>query len=159
MSLAAETRAAVRRRPFLHDALRAGVVNYAAAARMLDVGSDEEAVAVALRRFAEDLPPSEPVDADVRVTMHGGLRPTTTDPLLRVGDHGFSPGGGPLTGVLATGSVAPRGLAHVLDLLRTHGVDVTAAGVAGEALIVVVPRRNGAAAVRHVEDGLGPDPG
>jgi len=43
MSVAERTRAAVREEPFLHDALRAGVVNYRAAARYLDVG-DEDAV-------------------------------------------------------------------------------------------------------------------
>ena len=50
MTVAAETREAVRDHPFLETALRAGVVNYTAAARFLDVG-EEEAVAAALRQI------------------------------------------------------------------------------------------------------------
>ena len=48
MSLAAETRAAVRARPWLLEALRAGVVNYAAAAESLDVDGDTDSIATAL---------------------------------------------------------------------------------------------------------------
>ena len=59
MSLASDTRDAVRRRSFLHAALAAGVVNYTAAARYLDVG-EEEAVVAALRRYAEELTAEQP---------------------------------------------------------------------------------------------------
>jgi|APHM01.1.fsa_nt_gi hypothetical protein len=55
MSLAAETREAVRERPVLYDALRAGIVNYTAAAERLALNGDREAIATALRRFAESL--------------------------------------------------------------------------------------------------------
>jgi hypothetical protein len=44
VTLAAEAREAVRRRPFLYDALGAGVVNYSAAARLLDVDGETDAV-------------------------------------------------------------------------------------------------------------------
>lgn len=94
MSLAAETRAAVRARPFLLEGLRAGVVNYAAAARTLDVAEDTEAVATALRRFAERLPEREAGGRRARVTMHGGLVAVDSGadagaPLLSVGGRGF----------------------------------------------------------------------
>ena len=62
MSLASETRDAVRARPFLYDALRAGVVNYTAAARELDVDGEVDAVATALRRFAEELAEYDPTN-------------------------------------------------------------------------------------------------
>lgn len=55
MSLAADTREAVRERPVLYDALRAGIVNYTAAADTLDVEGDADAIATALRRFARSL--------------------------------------------------------------------------------------------------------
>lgn len=154
MSLAAETRDAVRDVPFLLDALRAGIVNYAAAARVLDVADDTDAVATALRRFAEDLPPIEPEASDARVTMHGNLEQGVEDGLLQVGDATFGAGDGRLTGVLAVGDVDAAVLERALSLLRTHGVDVDAAGVGGGALVVVVGRRDGATAVRLVERSL-----
>jgi len=159
MSLAAETRQAVRARPFLRDALRAGVVNYTAAARYLGLG-DEEAVAAALRRYAEDLPDYEPPgsDADARVTMRSGLGPTDEpgEALLRVGDVSLAPESGDLTGVTATGDgVDPRALGNVLARLDSEGVAVGAAGATDGVLLVAVNRRDGPDALRVVEDALG----
>lgn len=181
MSLAAETRAAVRARPFLLEGLRAGVVNYAAAARALDVAEDTEAVATALRRFAERLPKRETGERRARVTMHGELAAVDSDaegPLLSVGGRGFaeagegagdaggdgggssggdgseSTGDGSLTGVLATGEVDPAALAHALGVLAANGVDARAAGVARDSMLVVVDRRDGPATVRAVEAAL-----
>lgn len=156
MSLAAETRDAARAHPFLVAALRAGVLNYAAAARFLDVSEDEEAVSTALRRFADDLPDWRTEERPARVTMEAGLGEAgdDEDPLLTVGGTGFAPDAGSLTGVLATGAVDAGVLAAVLDRLGTAGVAVEAAGVAGDALLVVVERREGANAVRAVEAAL-----
>ena len=155
MSLAAETREAVRARPFLLEGLRAGVVNYAAAARALDVADDTEAVATALRRFAERLPERDVGERRARVTMHGGLSEDVEEPLLAVGDVGIGEGDdGSLTGVLATGDVDPAALAHALGVLAANGVAVRAAGVAGESLVVVVERRDGPSALRAVETAL-----
>ncbi|WP_335999454.1 DUF7523 family protein [Halorientalis halophila] len=157
MSLAADTREAVRTHPFLHEALRAGVVNYTAAARFLDL-ADEEAVVAALRRYAEDLPDYDAAGADARVNMKSGLGAVDadqeTDAMLTVGDTALVPDGGTLTGVLATGDVDATSLAHVLNHLRAEDVAVTAAGVAGDALLVVVERRAGADALRAVEAAL-----
>ena len=72
MTVAAEAREAVRERPFLETALRAGVVNYTAAARFLEVG-DEEAVAAALRRYAGELDDYRPPDRRASVSMRSGV--------------------------------------------------------------------------------------
>lgn len=157
MTLAAEARAAVRSCPFLFDALRAGVVNYAAAARRLDVGDDTEAVATALRRFARELSRPEVSAREVRVTMHTGLESTQTSPddaLLSLNSVGFTSSDGPLTGVLAVGDVDADALDHVLGLLSTNTVSVEAAAVAGEALFVVVDRSEGVQALRLLEEAL-----
>lgn len=154
MSLAEETRAAVRARPFLLEGLRAGIVNYAAAARAVDVAEDTDAVATALRRYADRLPGLDAEAREARVTMHGGLSPDADDPLLSVGDVDYGEDGGPLTAVLATGEVGAGTLAHVLGVLAGNGVEAEAAGAVDGSLVVVVERRDGPAAVRHVETAL-----
>ena len=158
MSLAADTRRAVRRNPFVFEALRTGVLNYTAAARYLDVG-EIESVAVALRRYANDLPERETSIREARVTMQSGLGfgdvdGQNDDALLAVGGSALVPDDGSLTGVLATGAVDTRSLAHALDRLGTEGVAVEAAGVADGALVVVTGRRDGPDAVRIVEQSL-----
>jgi hypothetical protein len=166
MSLAGETREAVRARPFLLTALRAGVVNYSAAAKLLDLDGDPEAVATALRRFAEDLPAYEPESRRATVRMRSGVgrvsaesdsEPSAeTEPLLSVGGAGFSPdaGGGRLTAVVASGAVDADALATVVARLSAEEIAVEAAGVGEESLVVVVGRRDGAGAVRAVEEAL-----
>lgn len=154
MSLAAETRRAARSSPFLLESMRAGVVNYAAAARYLAVSKDTDAVAAALRRFAASLPDRPSGDRSVRVTMHTGLEPTTTEPLLHVGHHGFGGDDGDLTGVLGTGEVDPVALRHAIGVLGTHDVDPIAAGVAGASLLLVVDRSDGPTTVRLLEGAL-----
>lgn len=163
MSLAEDTRQAVRRRPFLLAALRADVVNYTAAARFLSddldgsrvARADADAVATALRRFADGLSPLDSEDREARVEMRSGLGETDGgDGPLAVGGTTFAPGSGSLTGIVATGDVDPGALSQVLQRLLTADVDVAAAGVSEEALVVVVDRRDGATAVRTVERAL-----
>lgn len=168
-TLAEATRAAVRERPFVLAALRAGVLNHAAAARFLDVGdeADAEAVATALRRLADELPAYAVDDRSARTTMESGLGPVESaagdgDEIVRVGGTAFAPGAGSLTAVLATGDADAAALGAVLDRLRADGIDPAAAGVAGGTLAVVVDRRDGPATLRLVEDALaavptGPD--
>ncbi|MFY4814812.1 DUF7523 family protein [Haloarcula sp. AONF1] len=156
MSLAAATRDAVRERPFLYDALRAGVVNYTAAARTLDIDGEEEAIATALRRFAEELVDDPPHDSDARVSMQSGLgRVESSDAesaiVLEVADTAFAEDAGSLTGIIATGDLVPAALAEVLGRLRAADVSVDAAGVTDNALTVVVSRRAGPDALRVVE--------
>jgi hypothetical protein len=171
MTLAARTREAVRARPFLHDALRAGVLNHTAAARYLDLGEgDEEAVAAALRRYGEDLPaPGEGEGAENRgdtraaVTLQSGLERveedadnggTPADVLLSVGDTALAPGEGSLTAVAARDEFDAAALGPVLRRLAVEDIEVVAVGGREGHLVVVVERRDGAAAVRHVEDAL-----
>jgi len=159
MSLAERTREAVRANPFLFEALRAGVCNYTAAARYLDLGADdEEAVVAALRRYAADLPDYHPAGRKARVSMESGLaRADTdegTDPLLAVGDTAFAAGGGSFTGLLVNGTVDATVLRHVLGGLAAEDITVEAAGATEDAAVVVVGRRDGADAVRVVERAL-----
>ncbi|MFB6170100.1 MAG: hypothetical protein ABEJ06_03040 [Haloarculaceae archaeon] len=158
-TIAERTREAVRREPFLLAALRAGVLNYTAAARYLDVDAGEEAVAAALRRYAEELSAPASPSADARVTMQSRLGPADpADALLAVGDAALAPDEGSLTGILAGGTdeaaPGPRELGAVLARLDAEGVAVEAAGAAGGSLVVVVGRRDGPDAVRFVEDVL-----
>lgn len=156
MSIAADTRDAVREHPFLVHALRAGVVNHAAAAAFLDVEAETEAVATALRRYSEVLPAFEAAARTAQVTMHSGvtLGEDVDDPLLSVGDTTVGASGGSLTAVLATGEVDPATLGGVCSRLAVEGVEAQAAGVAGNAMVVVVDRRDGATTVRLVEQVL-----
>lgn len=161
MSLAAAARDAVHERPFLFEALRAGVVNYSAAARAIDVGDDEAAVATALRRYAEQLPDRTVADRRASVSMQTGLAPADGDEaLLAVNGRGFTVDDGGLTGVLAIGEVDPAALGHALGRLETAEVRPVAAGVVDESLCIVVDRRDGPAAVRAIEAALAavPDP-
>lgn len=161
MSLAERTREAVRAHPFLYEGLRAGVLNYTAAARYLDLGADDrEAVVAALRRYAEDLPDYEASGRNARVSMESGLGridaadESAADPLLAVGDAAYATDGGSATGLLVTGDVDATTLRHVLGALAADDLAVEAAGVTDEALLVVVERRAGADAIRVVERAL-----
>jgi len=189
MSLAEDTREAVRRRPFLLAALRAGVVNYTAAARSLadEVEGHPESIATALRRFAGSLPEWETDARNARVSMQSSLgtverseseaidsessseesasefesADSNPDALLTVGDTTLAPGEGSLTGVVAAGDVDAGALAHVLGRLHAEDIDVRAAAVAGGSLVVAVERRDGPDAVRVAEEALEavPSPG
>ncbi len=151
-SLAQRTREAVRDEPFLFDALRAGVLNYTAVARYLDVDGEHDAVATALRRYADELDEFEPAGGDVRVSMKSGVGPAAgADPLLAVGGVDFAAEGGGYTAIVGSGSVDAAVLRRALGRLATAGVDVEAAGVTDDALVVVVERRVGANALRAVE--------
>ena len=180
MSLAAETREAVRRRPILYDALRAGIVNYTAAAGRLDLDGDREAVATALRRFAESLSEdadhtveAEPAtDRSLTVRMNRGVDPTsdslpvfaddafasdndTSDgdnhTVTDVDDNDATDVDNAVTAIHATGDVDSALLATVLDRLRIAEIDVLAAGVAVDSLVVLVAQRAGVDTLRVVE--------
>ncbi|QAU12931.1 hypothetical protein EKH57_09465 [Halorubrum sp. BOL3-1] len=161
MSLAADTREAVRSRPFVFDALRAGLLNHSAAADWLseaaDIGGDSDAVAAALRRFREELPPHATEDRTAVVSMRSGVgltdSPEGDSPLLRVADAGVVPEGDH-TAVAATGDVDAAALAAVIRRLTLRNVEIAAAGVAGDALVCVVGRPDGPDAVRTVEAAL-----
>ena len=155
MTLAADTREAVRRNPFLYDALRAGVVNYSAAARFLDVDGETDAMVAALRRFAEDLPDYERPGSGPPVNMQSGVGAgDPADALLVVGDLALVPDAGSLTAIIASARGDAAALRQVLGRVETAEVGVEAAAVGGESLVVVVGRRDGPDALRAVEDAL-----
>ena len=154
MSLAEQTRAAVREQPFIFDALRAGVLNYTAAARFLDIGGDEEAVATALRRYGEELESYDEESARATVTMQrrvGITEAPDPDALLRLGDIGVEPDG-PYTAISASGDVPPGALGSLCQRLRAAEIELAAAaGVDGE-LTLVVDNDDAVDALRIVED-------
>ena len=155
MTVAADAREAVRDHPFLETALRAGVLNYTAAVRLLDVG-DEEAVAAALRRYADELDDHDPPDRRASVSMRSGVGPADDydEALLSVGEASFAASGGESTAVVAEGEVDASALVDALGRLRTAGVAVEAAAAVDGTLAVVVGRRDGADAVRALESAL-----
>jgi hypothetical protein len=162
MSLAERTRDAARDHPFLVDALRAGVVNYSAGARYLDVDGDDEAVATALRRFADDLPTLDASARDVRVRMERGIGRLPDDEdltgredaLLAVSGTAFGADADGYTAVLATGDVDRDATRAALDALAIADVAVDALAYADDVLAVVVPSLDAANALRAVERAL-----
>lgn len=158
MTLAADTREAVRQHPFLYDALRAGVVNYSAAARYLDVDGETDAVVAALRRFANDTDAPSGFDGSARVTMGRGYGigdPDGEVPLLVVGDTALVADAGSLTALVARGDVEVATLGRILGCLETADVDVEAAAATDGVVVVVVDRSSGPDALRAIEDALG----
>ncbi|WP_276253691.1 DUF7523 family protein [Halomontanus rarus] len=170
MSLAAETRRAADDHPFLVAGLRAGVVNFTAAARFLDVDGETDAVATALRRYADDLPGYDPTARDSRVTMESGIGPVETleEAVLVVGGtalgrfeedegrngNGNGNGNQNRTALLATGAVDADALRAALGALSLENIAVHAAGVCDGTMVMVVERLDGANAVRAVERAL-----
>lgn len=156
MSLAAETRRTVENHPFLVAALRAGVVNYTAAARFLDVEGDTDAVATALRRFAEELPDYDADSRENRVRMESGVGPVEEgESLFSVGDTSFGiDSDGDRTAILATGDIDATALATAVRALELEGITPSAAAVGDDTMIVVVDRLEGANALRAIENAL-----
>ena len=155
MSLAARTRDAVDRQPWLRRALAAGVVNYAAAAKSLDVEGDPDAIATALRRYAGELEEPTPAERDARIRLHGDRESVVADGHLPIDPAGTD--GGEAT-VTASGEVDGALLSHVLATLAVEGVPVFGAGVDESGLAVIVPAVHGTAALGVVEDAVGTAP-
>jgi hypothetical protein len=152
MSLAEATRAAARAHPFLLDALRAGVVNYTAAARFLDVG-ETDAVAAALRRYADELDPIAKSDeAHRQVRMSRGFgEGDPADALLVVGACALVPDEGDLTAVFVSGDVDADHFGTILRRLAVADVRVHAAGLSSDLAVVVVPGSDGPTALRSID--------
>jgi hypothetical protein len=143
-SIAAETRRAVDRRPFLRRALRAGILNYTAAARELDLSGETEAVASALRRYAAELPPPEPQSGSVRVRMERG-----TDEQVTVA--GQAPEADSPTAIVLEGGLSAQRFANAVSALAAAEVPLLAAGTVGDRGTLLVPRGEGSTALRLVE--------
>lgn len=148
MSVAAQTRRAVREDPALYDALREGIVNYSAAARSLDVTGDEESIATALRRFADELESGEDGDRRVSVRLHRSVA------LNRAASGVDLETSGDATAIEATGDVDQIALEAVLGRLRIADIEVSAASLTGETIVVAVEDRSGADALRATEGAL-----
>jgi hypothetical protein len=85
--------------------------------------------------------------------MQSGLgEADPADALLAVGDLALVPDEGSLTAITVDGDAAA--LRQMLGRLETAEAAVEAAAVGGGSLVVVVGRRDGADAVRAVEDAL-----
>jgi hypothetical protein len=158
MSLAEQTRDAVRAEPFLYDALRAGVVNYSAVANYLDVEGDTDAIATALRRYAKELDPPKPTDTDSRVRMQSNVtfiegESTTSTPLFTIDGRSLVQGG-ELCALVAYGTVDAFALAQVIEQLRVAEIEIEAAGVGDDRLVVAVPDRDSGTALEIVEAAL-----
>lgn len=163
MSLAAATRRAVDRHPFLVAALRAGVVNYTAAARYLDVDGEPEAIATALGRYAEELSAYETSERTATVRMQSGVGVidgeedpdgTSDRGLLTIGGVTLGSSTGSNTAIIVTGSVDSTALAAAIEALAIDDVDPNAAAVADETMVLVVDRRDSASALRTIEETL-----
>ena len=152
MTIAEVTREATRRHPWLIEALRAGVVNFAAAARFLDVG-DDEAVAAALRRFADDLPALDVDRPNVRIRMRRDVdrADLAADDLLPATSADGEGEPSSLTALIVRGDVAPGHVAVVLTRLEQAGIHVSAVAAADSRATIAVPRADGARALRMVE--------
>lgn len=152
MSTAAETREAVQAYPFLLDALRAGVLNFSAAARFLDI-EDVDAGAAALRRLADELPDFEDAPPDVRVRMESGIgRVDPGEGLLRVGETVLGRDAGSWTAIIAEGELGAGAVARILARMAETGVEPLASGFDGDRLVIVTDRSDGPAAIRCVEE-------
>ncbi|MFB6112370.1 MAG: hypothetical protein ABEJ35_07535 [Halobacteriaceae archaeon] len=153
MTLAARTRDTIRDRPFMLLALRAGVLNHAAAARALDIDGQTEAIATAIRRFGQTLEPADAADRSVTVRLRRGVGWGTDDgseSLLSVG--GVAIGGrGDYTALLATGEVSPELLAVGIQRLAATERPAVAAGSGQETLVLLVPEGHGPDALRTLE--------
>lgn len=149
VSLAARTRAAVRRHPFILTALRAGVLNHAAAARFLDLDGDPDAIAAALRRFGQSLPAFERTDRTVTVRMRRSR--AAEFPLISIDGSDIDLEADE-TLILVTGDVEAVRLAPVLSRLAAEGIEVITALATRSVLAVTVANADGAAALKHIED-------
>ena len=158
MSLAKRTREETRRYPFLVEAMRAGVLNYTAAARFLDVG-DTEPVAAALRRYSDELPPLRTEGNDVRLRMITGIGDSseTEETLIQIDGNQFGRGSGNLTAIVADGAMSVRVIGRVLWQLAEFEVSVYASAMDGNRLVIVTDRLDGPSALRVVEETLTAD--
>ncbi len=157
MTIAEDTRVALRRHPFLREALQTGVINYTAAARFLDVG-EVEAVAAALRRLSAELPPGEPTSRDVRIRIIRdiGQVGTTEDALLQIGEDLLGPADAGETALQVEGTLDAGYVGAVCTRMGAERLSIAAAGWTDDRLILVVERTDVADAIRILEDTAAP---
>ncbi len=135
MSLAASTRRKVKNTPYLYDALRAGIVNYSAAARMLDLEGEDTAVSVSLQRLSKDLSPLEMSSVDANITIN------SDEVKQRVK-------------ILIEGSVDAKILSHLILVCHMNEIHVREASMEDKKINIVVGWKDGPNSLRLIEMAL-----
>lgn len=153
MSLASRTRDTVKKYPCIHEALRTGVINYSAAARFLPVSGDTEAIASALRRYAEELPDPTPKPRDISITMHTSYPDQLTGLPAEIPEPSDE---GPVTWLCVSGDITPVLVGSVLLGCKIHEIPVLAVTATDGTAVLSVPRSAGAAALRCMENVIDP---
>lgn len=153
MSLASRTRDTVKKYPCIHQALRAGVINYSAAARYLPVSGDTEAIASALRRYAEELPDPTPKPIDVSITMHTSYPDQLSGLPAETPDTNEE---GSITWLCVSGDITPVLVGSVLLGCKSHEIPVQTVSANDGTALISVPQSAGAAALRCIEHVLDP---
>lgn len=103
------------------DALRAGVVNYSAAARHLSVEGDEESIATALRRYADELDTEPAPDRRASVRLRRGVGLAADSDVDAGGDAAIDDGDAAVDDAAADGDAAAGGGASDADQLLAVG--------------------------------------
>jgi|TARA_Y100000817_G_scaffold307468_1_gene293978 hypothetical protein len=135
MSLAAITRREVRKTPYLYDAIRAGIVNYSAAARMLDLEGQDTAVSVSLQRLNKELPPLEMARIDANITI-------SSDEINQQ------------VKIVVEGPVDAKILSHFILVCHMNEIQIIEASISMGEIQIVVEWKEGPNALRIIERAL-----
>ena len=140
MSLAASTRRKVKNSPYLYDALRAGIVNYSAAARMLDLEGEDTAISVSLQRLSKDLSPLEISSVDANITI-------SSDEIKQ------------RMKILIEGDVDAKILSHLILVCHMNDIHVREASIGNGKINIMVGWKDGPNSLRLIEMALLSVPG
>lgn len=146
MSTAAAARRAIRAHPFLLAALRAGVLNYSAAARFLEL-DDVEAGAAALRRLGNEETEVGPREPELRIRIERDVPAALADSLES--DQAD------LRAIVATGSIASMTVARIVARFDDADVDLLGMTWTPDRLTIAVASSSTATALRCVEGRTG----
>ena len=135
MSLAAITRREVRKTPYLYDAIRAGIVNYSAAARMLDLEGQDAGVSASLQRLSKELRPLEMVRIDANITI-------SSDETKQQAK------------VAVEGPVDAKILSHLILVCHMNGICIIEASILMGEIEIVVEWKDGPNSLRLIERAL-----
>ncbi|WP_415487561.1 hypothetical protein [Candidatus Hikarchaeum yamanae] len=135
MSLAAITRREVRKTPYLYDAIRAGIVNYSAAARMLDLEGQDTAVSVSLQRLNKELPPLEMERIDANITISSD----ETNQQVKI---------------MVEGPVDAKILSHLILVCHMNEIRIIEASISRGEIQIVVEWKEGPNSLRIIERAL-----
>lgn len=151
MTVAEETRTKLEAHHFLYLGLRAGVLNYSAVARFLE-SEDIETAAAALRRYSESVDSFSTDTIDSTIRMHSGVSPGSSEPVVTIGRTEYGGSGGEFTALVSNSQIGSGPLGAILQRLDIVGISVEAVSSDSEGFAVVVPRTDGPAALRCIEE-------